>query len=122
VINKQTLSTQYTESSRQIGTCLVTRTGGSCSISVSTTLSASIGVALGMSSGAIASQLGVATSAGVSVTCSSPAMKAGQTWHAWPRGTRHSYQVRHVQNPGSGTTTSGALYAFVPRMNAITCG
>jgi hypothetical protein len=129
VINKKTLSTDWDDKSQELGRCK--SNGGTCSIQRGETATRTIGLSLGVSRSVVAGSLNISASTAVTTTvgCTSPKLKKGQVWKAWPNGTRYSYKVKKTVNQpaGSGkrkitTTTSGTLYAFSPRANSISCG
>lgn len=129
VVNKTTLSTKYTDKSRQISRCTVYTTGGTCSISKGKSATRTIQTSLGITRNAVASSLSISAASTVSLTasCNSPVLKSGQSWVAWAQGTRYKYKVQTKvwvggkQQPGLGQT-SGWLYAFNPNPGYISCG
>lgn len=127
MLNKRLISSNYINRGSLVGACTVTVSGGSCTIAQTTSVARSIQLDLGITRSWVAGKLGVSATSTqtTSVTCNSPVMRAGQTWKAWPRGTRYSYVLRR-QTLHSGqyisTKTSGTLYAFNPRANDVVCG
>ena len=125
VINKSTLSTNYTNLSNELARCNAASAGITCSISKTTSASRSISLSLGITRAAVASGLGISadTSQSIGVSCTSPALQAGQSLRAYPVGTRYSYQVQKRTYIGASVTVenSGTLYAFNPRANSFTC-
>lgn len=123
LLDKRTVSTDYTNRSNEIGSCRVLTSGASCTVTTSVSATVSVGLDLGASRGFVTGALNItsATSVSSSASCTSPALPAGSTFRAWPRGTQYSYKLRHFSRSG-GVSTSGTLSAFVPRQNAITCG
>lgn len=116
-----------------ISTCKAAASGTTCAISRGASASRTIGVAFGLSRGAIASQLNISTqkSQSVSVGCSSPAMQRGKTWKARSVGTRFVYKIRQEKayRPRIGgrtkwrtVATSGFRVAFSPYSASISCG
>ena len=99
--------------------------GITCTISQSTNATRSISLSLGITRGTVASGLGISASSdvGTSVSCTSPALSAGQSFRAYPLGTRFSYkaQKKTIVGPQTTTEVSGTLYAFDPRANAVAC-
>jgi len=127
VTNKKTVSSNYTNRAQQLGSCKAARAGTTCTISVTKAATRTVGLALGASRATVTAGLNISKSSTVSmsVSCSSPTLRAGQTYRAWPRGKRYSYQVWKTASNTAGVVTvskSGTLYAFDPGQNAITCG
>ncbi|MHA7133829.1 hypothetical protein [Oerskovia turbata] len=130
VINKITLSTRYTDKSRQISRCTVYTAGATCAISKGKSASRTIQTALGASRAFVAGELSISVDSTVSLSaqCDSPPLKAGQSWVAWAQGTRYSYNVQTRELvggkpvPGSSPKTSGVLFAFNPNPAYISCG
>jgi hypothetical protein len=81
VVNKTTLSTRYTDKSRQISRCTVYTTGGTCSISKGKSATRTIQTSLGITRNAVASSLSISAASTVSLTasCNSPVLKSGQS-------------------------------------------
>lgn len=126
VINKSKVSNSYVNRSNRLGSCTVGSTGSVCTISRTESATRSIDLSLGITRGAVSASLGISAAQSVStaVSCTSPAMNAGQTWSAYPRGDRWSYNVRKKTILGGSvvnTETSGTLYAFNPRANDVYC-
>lgn len=129
VINKT--STTYVTGS-VFASCKITTTGGYCTISRGKSVDRSIQVSLGAGREAVSAGLGISSSFSVttSVGCTSPALKAGQTWKARAVGTRYYYRLQQQQayKPRVGATswrtvaTSGYLAAYSPYSSAISCG
>jgi hypothetical protein len=130
VISKTTLSTRYTDKSRQIARCTVFTAGATCSISKGKSASRTIQTALGASRAFVAADLSISVDNTVtlSAACESPSLKAGQSWAAWGQGTRYQYKIQTKELvggkpvPGSSPKTSGWLYAFSPNPAYISCG
>lgn len=127
VLNKKLLNSTYTNKSKVIGRCTVQTNGGRCTISTGSSVSATVSLALGAGYKDVTGTLGFSASRTVSVnvSCTSPSLKKGQTWVAWSQGSRYSYKIQKTQPHRMGPatkTTSGTLYAFNPRANAVTCG
>ena len=127
VVSKSLLSSNYTNYSNELARCNAATSGVTCSISQSVSATRTIGLDLGASRGVIATGLSIssASSTSISVTCNSPAMSAGQSFRAYPVGSRYSYKIqKRAVAPGSDTllATSGTLYAFDPRTSGVTCG
>lgn len=127
VLNKKLISSTYTNKSKVIGRCTVQTNDSQCTISTGSSVSATINLALGASYKDVTGNLGFSASrtVTVNVSCTSPKLKKGQSWIAWSQGSRYSYQIRKTQPHRMGpstVTTSGTLYAFNPRANAVTCG
>lgn len=130
VISKTTLSTKYTDKSRQVSRCTVLTAGATCSITQGKSASRTIQTALGASRAFVAADLSISVDNTVSLSaqCNSPALKAGQSWVAWAQGTRYQYKIQTTELvggkpvPGSSPKTSGWLYAFNPNPAYISCG
>jgi hypothetical protein len=124
VINKVTLSTNYVNYSNQLAQCA--SVGGTCTISISTNATRTIGLSLGMSRDGVAAGLSIssATTVGTTVACTSPTLSSGQVFRAYPVGTRYSYKVQKntITGPTQKIEVSGTLYAFNPRANSVWCG
>lgn len=127
VINKSTVSTNWTNRSQVIGSCKVSRSGTSCTISSGTTATVTVATSLGASKALVSGSLGL--SAGKSITvntsCTSPNLSAGETFRAAAVGTRYQYKVRKVTRMDGRVVTdqtSGWLYAFKPNSSRIHCG
>ncbi|PZE90772.1 hypothetical protein DEJ00_08420 [Curtobacterium sp. MCLR17_039] len=119
VINK-TSKHAYNKKDR-LSYCDVSRTGATCTVSKSTTATRSIAVDLGITRSEVAGKLNISASSSVaiSVSCTSPKLKKGERWSAYPNGTAFSYNIRSTtyRDTGviiSGPTTSGKLHAFSP--------
>lgn len=125
VVNKSATK-NYIDRSRRIAHCNVQSNGLGCSINRTSSATRTIQLSLGISRGAVASQLGIssANSVSVAVTCTAQTMKKGQTLVAYSVGTRHKYQV-NKKTARSGfvlsNSTSGWLYAFNPYSAGISC-
>jgi hypothetical protein len=128
VIIAKRVSTTYMNYAKPVGSCSVGKKGGTCTISKGETATASISTSLGVSKGVIAGTVGFSASESYPITasCSSPELKKGETWTAWPKGDRWAYKVQTGQKYPPNTfvaeKTSGTLYAFKPHSNAIVCG
>lgn len=125
VVN-QTSTSNYVDRSREIARCSVATAGLSCSINKTSSATRTIDVALGISRGSVASSLGISdsTTVAVSVTCSSGALKKGQSLVAHSMGTRYTYKInKTVARSGVvlSSETSGWLYAFNPSSSGISC-
>lgn len=119
-------TTNYVDKSRQIARCTVATAGLSCSINRTASATRTVNVALGMSRADISAQLGFssADTVSVGVTCSSGALKAGQSLVAYSVGSRHQYKVNKVVARNGvflSNETSGWLYAFNPYSAGISC-
>ena len=128
VINAKRVSTSYTDYKQPIGSCSVGKKGGTCTIAAGRTATASISTSLGVSKSVISGTVGfsASTSYTITVSCSSPKLKSGESWTAWPTGDRWVYKVqkgwKYPPNTFVAEKTSGTLYAFKPHKNAIVCG
>lgn len=126
VTDKKTTS-GYTDYSQRLGNCKAIRSGTTCTISVSKAATRTVGLALGASRSTITAGLNIssASTVSMSVPCSSPRLRAGQTYRAWPMGNRYSYRVWKTYSNTAGVVTvtkSTTQYAFSPAQNSITCG
>jgi hypothetical protein len=122
VIDKVTISTSYTNKADLLGSCTADGTSFNCNLSRTTSAEVSVQLSLGVSVGDVTAGLGITDSSSISTTVScSKEIPAGSTFEAWPIGTRYSYKVEHIESLAP-TVTSGTLYAFVPRENAVSCG
>ncbi|MBD8585988.1 hypothetical protein IFT90_15640 [Frigoribacterium sp. CFBP 8766] len=126
VQGKLKVSTKYINRSNKLGGCTVANTGASCSVTKTTTASVDVQLALSATRGLVTGSLGItnSTTVGTSVACNSPALKAGQSWAAYPIGDRYSYkinQITKVSGKVTSNTTSATLYAFKPRANDVYC-
>lgn len=122
----QTSTSKYVDRSREIARCSVATAGLSCSINKTSSATRTIDLALGISRASVASTLGISESntVSVSVTCSSGALKKGQSLVANSMGTRYKYKVsKMVARSGVilSSETSGWLYAFNPSSSGISC-
>lgn len=125
-------STSYVTGPKVIGSCKVTSTGGSCSISRGKTATRTIQVSLGASRSAVSAGLNISSAASVTTTvsCKSPALRAGQIWKARALGTSYKYRVQKQKayKPRVGPTswrtvgTSSTLKAYNPYRSGISCG
>lgn len=89
-------------------------------------------LSLGATRSFVSASLGFSSAEGVTTTvsCSSPALKAGQVWKARARGSSYTYKVKKLQayKPRVGPTkwrtvsTSAALKAYNPYASDISCG
>lgn len=119
-------TTNYVDKSRQIARCTIATAGLSCSINRTAAATRTVNVGLGMSRDAISAQLGFSSAETVSVgvTCSSGAMKKGQSLVAYSVGSRHKYKVNKIVARSGvvlSNETSGWLYAFNPYTAGISC-
>ena len=122
VINKTSQSNyiRYGEANR-LTHCVVVTSGQTCTISRTFDVTRSIGVSLGMTRAAVAASLSIssASSVSVGVSCTSPTMKVGQKYEAYPVGTRYTYKIKRW-GTNQPATTSGTLSAFNPN-RGIAC-
>lgn len=107
--------------SQKLTYCVVARDNATCSVAKTTTATRSIAVDLGFSRAEVAGKLNVSASNSVSVqvSCTSPKLKKGEHWTAYPTGKTYSYKLRSTtyRDTGvviSGPTTSKTLKAFSP--------
>ncbi|WP_143244609.1 hypothetical protein [Agrococcus casei] len=129
VITKKTISSSYTNKSQLLGVCK--NPGGKCSISKSVSVTRTIQLSLGAARNNVSAGLGISNAGTVSssISCTSQILKNGQTFRAYPLGTRYSYQIRAeqwivergVKQHKISTKTSGTLYAFNPHPNGVSC-
>lgn len=125
VVNKSSYG-GYVDKTRRIAHCNVQTNGLGCSINRTASATRTVQLSLGISRGAVASQLGFssATSVSVAVTCSAASLKKGQTLVAYSVGSRHKYKVnKKVARSGVvlSNQTSNWLYAFNPHPAGISC-
>lgn len=109
----------------QVGQCHVRRSGTTCTVQVSTSVTGSIGTAFGMSTSAVKADLNLSgsVSASYSTSCTSPKMKKGETFRAWADRTVYKYKVHHVKKGhGYVNETSGWRYTNKYIRNGIICG
>ncbi|GAA3637511.1 hypothetical protein GCM10022200_21060 [Microbacterium awajiense] len=125
-------STYYTNFGQVVGSCKALTTGTTCTISKGKTATRTIGTSLGYTRSGVAASLNMssASSVTISVSCTSPVLKAGQTFYAYPVGDRWSYRIKKdtiysYTNTGTiyKTTTeySNYLTAFNPYASSIAC-
>lgn len=127
VVSKSVVSSSFTNKSKVIGQCKISRANSTCTISSGLTTTGTIQAALGATPKGLSGQLGVSVSKAVSVnvSCTSPAMPKNSFYGAWSVGTRYKYKVqkiRTVWGSSSVQATSGWLYAFKPSASKIDCG
>lgn len=130
VINKSKASSVINYS-QTMATCRVGSNGSTCTISRGKSATRTITATLGMSRAGVASSLGISSASAVTVStsCTSPKMRAGQTWSAYPVGDRWSYRIHkrtsrfsNQGRPLSETNEySGYLSAFNPYSASIYC-
>ena len=120
--DKRVVSSSYTNYSNELASCRALSNNVTCTAAVSRGATRTIGVDLGMSRSLVAAGLNISAGHSVSfnTSCTSPPLRAGQTFRAYPRGVRYSYKVVRVVI--TQVTTSGTLYAFNPSANQISCG
>lgn len=118
ILNRQVISTNYTNYSQILGRCKVRTSGATCTVSTGTTATRTVQTSAGIGISNLSANLGISSAESVqyTVSCTSPKLTAGKSWVAHPTGTRYRYKVK------SKGVTSGWLYAFVPRKNDINCG
>lgn len=126
VINKKTLNANYTNFDQQLGSCTQGKGTGDCAIQVTISSTRTVGLSLGVPRSTITAGLNIsnATSVSNSTSCTSGTLKTGQSWKAYPKGTRYSYQIQKLTFAGGQMNrkeTSGTLYAFDPSPNDIFC-
>lgn len=129
VINKKTINSSYTNKSQLLGSCQ--NPGGTCTINKSVSATRTIQLSLGASRTHVSGGLGISSAGSISysISCQSRTLKQGETYRAYPLGTRYSYQIRAeqwivergVKQQKISTKTSGTLYAFNPHVNSVSC-
>lgn len=127
VVNKKTVSSNYINKGEQLASCTALTSGVTCSITKARQATRTIQTTFGITRDAVASSLSIssADSVTVSIQCSSPVMKKGQTFKAWPSGKRFSYQIKQetLTMPSMqviSSKTSTTQYAFNP--TGVACG
>ena len=114
---------QWIDYTQAIGSC--SSAGGTCTIAKGHTATTTIEVSTGITRGEIAAGLGISASESVTVdvSCSSPVLKPGETWTAYPRGTRYDYAIMMTSNvPGhEGAGISAYGKAFIANANDMVC-
>lgn len=125
VVSKSSLGGQI--GSKVLASCLIRSDGGTCTITRGKTASREVQLSFGMSWGSATSQLGIGSGRSVTTTvsCSSPALKAGTSWKARPVGTVYYYKIRkRIIQAGHviSTQLSPRLKAFNPSASKIACG
>lgn len=122
VVNKSVNNANYINTGQLLANCSGS-TGTSCAISSTKSATRSISLSLSMSRASVAGALGISSAASQSlaISCTSPKLKAGQVYKAYPRGVRYQYKVTRTQRTwtqagwvNGPTSTSGWLYAFNP--------
>ena len=127
VVDKSVISTDWTDMSQIIATCKVSGSGTRCTINSGSTATITVSTSLGASVKTVSSSLGLSAgkSVTVSTSCTSPSLKSGQTYRAAAVGTRYRYKVQKVTRMDGRVVskqTSGWLYAFKPNPTRIHCG
>lgn len=112
--------------------CRITTTGGTCTIAKAESITRTVQLSLGVSREVVSASLGFSSAKSVSTTvsCSSPALKAGQVWKARALGSTYTYKVKKLQayKPRIGplkwrtVDTSATLKAYNPYASDISCG
>lgn len=131
VINKTKTATHSANLSQLMASCSVGTSGSTCTISKGKQATRTISLSLGISRSAVASSLGISSASAITVStsCTSPVLKAGQTWKAYPVGDRWSYRIHKrtttYTNQGVVVSTkneySPYLAAFNPYSASIHC-
>lgn len=127
VVNKSTLSTNWTNMSQIVGSCKVSTSGSTCSITSGKSATVTVSTSLGATQKFVSGQLGISAGKTVTITtsCTSPKMSAGSEYRAAAVGTRYRYKVKkdtRMDGRVVSSTTSGWLYAFSPNPTRIHCG
>jgi hypothetical protein len=116
-------SQAWIDYTQPIGSC--SASNGTCTIAKGRSATTTTDVSTGITRDTIAASLGISASWSVSidVSCTSPVLKPGQTWTAFPRGTRYDYAILMTSNipgqEGSGISAYGK--AFKANPNDIVC-
>lgn len=123
---------KYSATGGQFASCKITSTGGTCTITSGKLVARTVQASLGYTQSGVSAGLNIsqATTVTTTVSCSSPALKAGQVWRARAVGTQYNYKIQQQRGTKpriGGTTwttvaTSGALTAFDPYTQDISCG
>ena len=94
MVDRKRVSSQYTNLSQLLAMCRAS--SGVCTTDESKSATRTIGLALGATRSWAAGQLSISTAASrtLSISCTSPRLKAGQVWKAYPLGVRWSYKIR----------------------------
>ncbi|MFC7431812.1 MULTISPECIES: hypothetical protein [unclassified Agrococcus] len=117
----------------EIARCSVSSDGGVCAITSGRNATRTITAEIGATRAEIAASLGIsaATTVTLTVGCTSPPMRAGQTWRARAMGTRYVYTVvrQELQRPRVGPsrwvtvrTSPNRAQAFSPSSGQLSCG
>lgn len=105
-----------------LASCSVGRSGTTCTITKGKTATRTVETGLGFSRKRISASLGISASKSVSinVSCTSPKLKKGQVFRAYPVGTRHYYTLYRYNNK-TGSKKVEKKSAFNPYSNQIHC-
>lgn len=126
LLDKKILNKNYVNKNQLLGKCTVGKGGGKCTVTVVSSSTRTVDVSLSISRETVAGKLGISSSKTVSnsVSCQSNNLKDGESWKAYPMGTRYSYRLEKltmVLGQANIKDTSGTLYAFDPRPSDIYC-
>lgn len=127
MLNKKTVSKSYVDKAHPLGSCKAGKSGVTCRIDITTSATRTVGLALGATRGWASGQLSIssAKTQSTAVSCTSPKLKKGQVFRAYPRGTRYSYTIQKWLVTTTGYVyvlgKSKTLYAFNPKKNSIYC-
>jgi hypothetical protein len=119
----------HVRKSQILARCAATTSGSSCSIITTKASQRTWGLALGASKGYISGVFNYSnsTTETVGINCTSPKMKKGQVYYAWPLGSYYDYKVRRTElygpyNDVIAVKTSGIEHSFNPYSSGVACG
>jgi len=123
-VDVHVLSTAAVDHTTLVDSCTVATDGGTCTLSAEPTRVDSGGAqtALGMPVAAVVAALGLEQTASVAtISCTSPPLRAGRSFHAWNVGIRYSYRLRTTR-PLHAPQLSELRFGFVAHDNELACG
>jgi hypothetical protein len=110
---------------QELKRCHIHRAKGTCTISETREASVTVEVTAGVSRGIISGQLGFGRtkSVSVSVSCTSPVLRKGQSWVAYPLGRLYTYNITKQDAMGffKKTVVKRNAKAFKP-YGGFSCG
>ncbi|MFD2841110.1 hypothetical protein ACFSYH_11115 [Populibacterium corticicola] len=117
------ISTKTNQKGRQLGSCRVTTANSTCTVSLSTSATRTVQSDFGLSADWVSGKLGITASktSTISTSCTSPKLKAGQTYSAWVNETVYTYRI-HQYKTRHGLKISNVLTTRQPKPNGIICG
>lgn len=121
-----TKTDSYVDLAKPIASCTVGTSGATCAIGKGKSVARTVGVQLGVSSLFVSASLHISTetSESTTVTCTSPALRAGQSWLAYGQGVKFTYKVKKwmvINGMPSIPQTSSETHAFDPEGDSIYC-